>query len=127
MSEDIRVHIEHGLWLGVAALTVGAGEIKQGTVMIVRQNGSETTLYGKGFVKSLSPDMLHRVRPSPRNSIHLTHQLELLALYLWMLRQDLCDRHAVAEMARNMIEAIINANSDTRNRGFPETDKGALY
>lgn len=126
MSEDIRVSIDHKLWLGVAVFTLGAGDIKQGTVMIVRQNGSEVTLYGKGFVKSLSFEQLRNVQHSPRSSIHLKRQLELLALYLWMLRHDMSDRRLVSELARNLIEAIIDSNSDSRNRGFPETDKGAL-
>lgn len=122
MSSNLSVTVSHDLFLAVAVRTFG--DTRQGTVMIVRQNGSGITAYGIGFVRNVSPEMFPHIQRAPRKSALLDSQLELLAVYLWMLRMAVADVKATSDAARDLIEKIIRENSDMRGRGFPETDRG---
>jgi hypothetical protein len=119
--DDISVVITHNLYLGVALRTI-EGLVKQGEVLVVRQNGSEMTVYGLDFVRAIPAHKQANIVRSPRTSNRLSMQLDMIAMYLWILSNKFGEKDAISGQAWNVIRAAITMNSDSRGRGFPENE-----
>lgn len=117
--DDIHVSITHSLYLGVLTHRID-DDLKQGRVVVVRQNGSEMTVYSGESVRIVPFKHQKLVMPSPRKSLGLSLQLSLLALYLWQINKEMGDVRTLSRQAHDLIKHIVFMNSDAQHRGFPE-------
>lgn len=117
MDSSIEVTVKHYLWLGVVTERISE-DLKQGTVVVVRQNGSQMLVYGKGFVREVQPERQHVVLEPGVKSHGLPLQLMELAIYLWLLYNGTDSTDHIARHTNHLLGQIIEENSDYTNQGI---------